>query len=138
MRRYLASDNADMDAAYEEIRTRLTHVLRDVDSARRSDDGLAILSLNETKVAAKQQYVVANGKLDELVRGNRISAGEATSLINDNGYVYGVCKNLIVLGQILFAEHDQEEREAELSLALDDEEINTVTETVTQTDGWWL
>ncbi len=136
MKRYVASDNSDMCAAYEEIRTRITHVLREVDSARRSDeDGLAILSLNQTRIAVKQEYVIANDKLDELVRGNRISAAEATSLINDNGYVYGVCKNLIVLGQILFAEQDQADRDAELSLSLDDDEINTVYDslTVTQT-----
>ena len=128
MRSHIQSDNPDIRAAYAEIRRRIGTVLREIDTVRRSEeDPLAILSLNAAKVIAKEQDVLANGKLDELVRGHRITAAEATSLINDNGYAYGVCKNLIELGKVLFAEHDEESKDAERSLTLDEDEIDMMT-----------
>jgi phosphate:Na+ symporter len=133
MKQHLHSDNSDIRDAYEEIQQRIGYVLRELDTVRNAgEDRLAILSLNDTKVAIKEEDVLANGKLDELVRGDRISAMEATSLINDNGYVYGVCKNLIRLGQVLFAVHDEGSREAQRTLELDENEIDDVA------DGWTL
>jgi phosphate:Na+ symporter len=97
----IQSENPEIRAAYEEIQQRIGRVLREIDVVRRSgEDQLAILSLNDTKVALRQEDILANGKLDDLVRRNRIGARDATSLINDNGYAYGICKNLIELGQI--------------------------------------
>jgi phosphate:Na+ symporter len=129
LKRRIHSQTPDIRAAYEEIRQRIGHVLREIDTVRRSgEDRLAILSLNETKVAVKRQDVLASGKLDDLVRGNRISPMAATSLINDNGYAYEICKNLIESGQILFAVHDEDLREAQRSLALDEDEIEVIAD----------
>jgi phosphate:Na+ symporter len=127
MKVLIQSENTDVRSAYEDIRQRIGHVLREIDTIRRSGENrLAILSLNDTKVAVKQEDVLANGKLDDLVRGNRISATAATSLINDNGYAYGICKKLIELGQILFAVPDVRLRNAQHSLALDEDEIDSL------------
>jgi phosphate:Na+ symporter len=108
----------------EGIRERIGNVLREIDTVRRSgEDRLAILSLNDTKVAIKQDDILVNRRLDDLVRGNRISARAATSLINDSRYAYRICKRLIELGQTVFAVHDEGLREAHRSLALDEDEI---------------
>jgi phosphate:Na+ symporter len=126
---FLQSENAALRDAYEEIRQRIARVLREIDTVQRAgEDRLAILSLNETKVALKEQDVLANGLLDELVRANQISVTEATSLINDNGYAYGICKGLIEMGQILFSVHDEGLRDAQRSLALDEDEIEAMAE----------
>jgi phosphate:Na+ symporter len=123
------SENADVRNAYVEIQQRISHVLREIDAVRRSgSDRLAILSLNDTKVAIKQQDLLADGKLDELVRGNRISAMEATSLIKDYRYAYRICKRLIELGQTVFALHDSGLRDAQRSLALDEDEIEAIAD----------
>lgn len=79
-------------------------------------------------MALRQEDILANGKLDDLVRRNRIGARDATSLINDNGYAYGICKNLIELGQILFTVHDEGLRDAQRSLALDEDEIEAIAD----------
>jgi phosphate:Na+ symporter len=123
------SENPDVRNAYVEIQQRISHVLREIDAVRRSGtDRLAILSLNDTKVAIKQQDLLADGKLDELVRGNRISALEATSLIKDYRYAYRICKRLIELGQTVFAVHDSGLRDAQRSLALDEDEIEAIAD----------
>jgi phosphate:Na+ symporter len=128
MKAHVRSDNAAVRDAYEEIRQQIGNVLRDINNVRQpGGDSLAILSLDDTRVAVKQQDVLANGKLDELIRAGDISAADATSLINDNGYAYGICKNLINMGQVVFAVHDEKLRDAELSLALDDYEIEALT-----------
>jgi phosphate:Na+ symporter len=132
MKQYIVSDNAQIRDAYEEFQRRIGRVLREVNAARSSGDDLAILSLNDAKAEIKQDDILANGKLDELVRGNLITESEATSLINDNGYVYEVCKNLIKMGQVVFSAHDKRLRDAERSIALDDDEIETMT------DGWTI
>ncbi len=129
MKVFIHSQNPDIRSAYEQIRLRIGHVLREIDGVRRGgEDRLAILSLNDTKVAVKEEDVLANGVLDDLIRGNRISVAAATSLINDNGYAYGICKNLIEMGQILFAVHDEGLRDVQRSLALDEDEINAMAD----------
>ncbi|MBW2421657.1 MAG: hypothetical protein JRH19_24165 [Deltaproteobacteria bacterium] len=129
MKTFIHSPNPEMAAAYEEIRQRIGGVLREIDTVRRAgEDRLAILSLNDTKVSIRQEDVLANGHLDDLVRGNRITAPQATSLINDNGYAYGICKGLIEMGQILFAVHDEGLRDAQRSLALDEDEIEAMAD----------
>ncbi len=129
MKVLIHSGNPVIRSTYEEIQRRIGHVLREVDAVRRSgEDRLAILSLNDTKVALKRDDALADATLDELVRGNQISALEATSLIKDYRYTYRICKRLIELGQTVFAVHDPGLRDAQRSLALDEDEIDAITE----------
>ena len=129
LKREIHSRNAAIRTAYEEIQQRIAHVLREIDTVRRSgEDRLAILSLNDTLVALKREDLLADAKLDELVRGHRISALEAASLIKDYRYTYRICKRLAELGQTLFAVSDGGLREAQRLLALDEEEIDVMVD----------
>lgn len=129
MKVLIHSENPDIRTAYMEIQRRIGHVLREIDTVRRSgEDRLAILSLNDTMVAIKREDVQADGKLDELVRGKRISAMAATSLIKDYRYAYRICKRLIELGQTLFAVNDAGSRDAQRSLVLDEDEIEAIAD----------
>jgi phosphate:Na+ symporter len=129
MKVMIHSENPEIRTAYEKIQQRIGHVLREIDAVRRSgEDGLAILSLNDTKVALKKEDLLTDAKLDELVRQNQISALEAASLIKDYRYTYRICKRLIELGQTLFAVHDGGLRDAQRSLALDDDEIEAMAD----------
>jgi phosphate:Na+ symporter len=125
----VGSDNPDIRFAYEEIQRRISHVLREIDGVRRSgEDRLAILSLNDSKVALKEDDILANRRLDDLVRHDRISAATAISLINDSRYAYRICKRLIELGQVLFAVNDDALRNTQRSLSLDEDEIEALAE----------
>jgi phosphate:Na+ symporter len=130
MKVQIDSENPDIRAAYQAIRRRIGYVLREIDTVRRAsgDDRLAILSLNESKVSLKAEDILINGQLDELVRGQRISATAATSLVNDYRYSYRISKRLIELGQVLFAVHDEGLRDAQRSLALDEDEIEAMAD----------
>jgi phosphate:Na+ symporter len=125
----IQSENPEIRFAYEEIQRRIGHVLREIDTVRRSgDDRLAILSLNDAKVTLKQEDILTNRKLDDLVRGNRIPAAVVTSLINDYRYAYRVSKRMIESGQILFAVHDEALRDAQRSLSLDEDEMDAIAD----------
>jgi phosphate:Na+ symporter len=129
LRVLIHSESPEIRVAYSEIRRRIGHVLREIDTVRRSgEDRMVILWLNDTKIAIKREDILANRKLDDLVRGDRISPRLATSLINDYGYAYGTCKNMIESAQVLFAVHDEGWREAQRSLALDENEIETLAD----------
>ena len=107
--------------------------MRALDSVReRGDDSAAILSLDGLKMEMKENDKRLLARLDELVRKNRISAQMATSLINDSNYAYGVTKNLVKMGEILFSAGHTGIRSAERSLSLDVDEVEQLlTETQT-------
>jgi len=127
MKVHIESKDPEIRTAYEEIQRRIAHVLREIDAVRHAgEDRLAILSLDDAWVTLSHEDTLANEKLDDLVRRNRIGAREATSLINDNGYAYGICEKLIELGQNLFSVHDESLRDAQRSLALDEDEIDAI------------
>jgi phosphate:Na+ symporter len=129
MKVMIHSQNPEIRSAYEEIQRRIGFVLREIDAVRRSgEDQLAILSLNDTKVTLEREDALADGRLNELVRGRQISAMEAASLIKDNRYTYQICKRLIELGQTLFALNDGGMREAQRNLALDADEIEAMAQ----------
>ena len=56
-----------------------------------------------------------SGRLDEQIRNNRITAEQATSLMNDNSYSYRVSRNLLGMARATFqafADLDAELRDA--------------------------
>ncbi len=48
--------------------------------------------------------------------------------MNDSAYCHDICRNLIHVGGILFISSDQDEEEAENSVALDEVEIKEVVD----------
>ena len=128
---YRGSANPAIATEYNTIRLELAAVLRALDNVReRGDDSAAILSLDGLKMEMKENDKRLLSRLDELVRKNRISAQMATSLINDSNYAYGVTKNLVKMGEILFSAGHTGIRSAERSLSLDVDEVEKLlTET---------
>ena len=117
---YIASDNQYIRDEYNQIRAHLIAVLRSLEEARGGGD---ILSLDNLKVEMKQNDTTANGTLEVLIHEDKISAEMATSLMNDTSYAQDVIKNLLQMGEVLFATGDLDMKAAERSLALDDTEM---------------
>jgi phosphate:Na+ symporter len=124
---YGTSDNQYIRNEYNRIRGDLGEVLRQLDTARTSgDDPAAILALDNLKIEMEANDSTANGILEELIRDNRITPAMATSLMNDASYAYDVAKNLIQMGEALFATGDSAMREAEREIALTEEELDQI------------
>jgi phosphate:Na+ symporter len=124
---YIVSDNDNIRAEYNQIRMQLGMALRRLAEAQeKQDDPTAILSLDAIKLEMEENDTTANGILEVLIRENSITAEMATSLMNDSAYAYDVAKNLVQMGEVLFATGDQALKEAERSIVLDPDEVDEV------------
>ncbi len=127
MSKYIRSDNSYIREEYNSIRIHLGTVLRQIQLVQDDqDDPVAMLSLDDIKLAMKENDVTANGILEVLIREGRISAQMATSLMNDSSYVYDITKNLLQAGEVLFATGDQSMKDVERSITLDEDEIDEI------------
>ncbi len=124
---YIASDNPHIRDEYNKIRLQLASVLRRLAEARENeDDPTAVLSLDSLKLEMEENDSTANGVLEALIREDRITPQMATSLMNDSAYAYDVSKNLVQMGEVLFASGNLEQKAAERSIALDADEFDEV------------
>ncbi len=125
--RYLASHNPYIRDEYNKIRLQLASVLRRLVEARdNAHDPTAVLELDTLKLEMERNDTTANGQLESLIRDGRITPQMATSLMNDYTYAYDVTRNLVQMGEVLFASGDLAEKEAERRISLDDDEVDAV------------
>ncbi|MBL3590848.1 MAG: Na/Pi cotransporter family protein [gamma proteobacterium endosymbiont of Lamellibrachia anaximandri] len=126
---YIVSDNDHIRAEYNRIRSYLGSVLRRLRVVQQEgDDPTSVLSLDIMKVEMEENDTTVNGTLESLIRDENITPHMATSLMNDAAYAYDVTKNLVQMGEVLFATGMQSMKEAERLIALDDEDIAEVLE----------
>jgi len=124
---YLASPNANIRGEYNRIRMQLGEVLRRLGEAREhGDDPSIILSLDTLKLDMETNDSTRNGRLESLIRDNKITPLMATSLMNDAAYAYDVASNLVQMGEVLFTKGDLAMKDTERSIALTPEEIGEV------------
>ncbi|MEJ1471345.1 MAG: Na/Pi symporter [Candidatus Sedimenticola sp. (ex Thyasira tokunagai)] len=127
MAKYIQSDNKDIRAEYDRIRVNMGNVLRQISVVQESQkDYTAIFSLDAIKMEMEENDTTNNGMLEVLIHEGRISAQMATSLMNDSAYVYDVTKNLVQMGEALFATGDQAMKDAERAITLDENELNEI------------
>lgn len=121
---YLNSDNLHVREEYDKIRFQVATVMRQLDEVRKQgDDSALILSLDALKLDLRENDSRLDSNLDKLVRNQLITPQMATSLMNDGSYSYDVSEHLIKMGEILFSTSGTALREAERSLAFDDDDI---------------
>ncbi len=124
MSQYIVSENEHIRGEYNKVRIFLGSVLRRLGEVRsEGSDPTSILSLDVIKLEMEEADSTANGMLDTLIREEKITPLMATSLMNDSAYAYDVTKNLVQIGEVLFAAGDQATKEAEQAILLDDDDI---------------
>ncbi len=129
MVRFTQSTNSAIRTQYNRLRLQLAGVLREVALIRsESATGVSMLSLDAVKLAIEEEDIIANGKLDRLIRKHAISAEMATSLMNDSAYAYDVADNLIQMGRVLFAPLGHDTLDVESELLLNEDEMSELLE----------
>ncbi|MCI5189106.1 MAG: Na/Pi cotransporter family protein [Candidatus Electrothrix sp. AS4_5] len=121
------SDNVTIKREYRSIRIQIASLLRRIEQLR-TDENMTSLSLDELKVEVERNDILASGVLDQLIRGNLITADMATSLINDSAYVRDVTDDLIETIRTLFTPYDPELKKIEDDMALLKDEIKAILE----------
>lgn len=123
----VTSANVILQTEYNEIRAGLANLLRDLDQIRhQSEDESHVLALDGMRLDMKANDAKLNARLEELIRTQKISPQQATSLMNDSGYAYGVTKKLVDMALVLFSKGDISLRVTERELALDSDELEEI------------
>lgn len=123
----IRSSNSILQAEYNNIRAGLANLLRDLEQIRHQpEDESHVLALDAMRLDMKTNDAKLNIRLEELIRTQKISPQQATSLMNDSGYAYGITKKLVDMALVLFSKGDISLRVTERELALDSEELEEI------------
>jgi phosphate:Na+ symporter len=100
---YLKSRNEYIKEEYNILRKELATILMDINMLDSNETDLEKLTQLEVIKSTLQANDFSNtGKIDALIREDKIKATMATSLINDSATVYSIQKKLVEMASILF------------------------------------
>jgi len=119
------STNLAVRERYDQIRTHLAEVLRELRQLMATDDDLTHLSLDALRVESQKARRKLIDELDEMIRHRRIAASIATSIMNDEAYVTDIVNNLLDSVSILLKKPQEK---VEDSLHLDEKELTELAE----------
>jgi phosphate:Na+ symporter len=100
---YLKSDNPHIKEQYIKMIKRIAKLLRRIYLISQTEEKEKAMGLLvKAKKILEKNDIVANGKLDKLIRGNHIDHAMAASLMNDSAYTNNIIKSLIVAAGVLW------------------------------------
>ncbi|MFA7606707.1 MAG: Na/Pi symporter [Rhodocyclaceae bacterium] len=126
MARHLASPNPYLRREYVAMRQQLALLLHALHTLSGDHTQNITLSLDVLRAGMVEHDIVANGKLDELIREHRINPEAATSLMNDSAYTCDIIANLLSMARVLFTPFEPLRHEIEHHLQLDKQELAAV------------
>jgi len=118
--KYCQSTNIHIKSEYDSMRKDLAELLRTINIITLSDqEDEILLLLSKAKIHTEKYDIIANGKLDNLIRNRLISNEMATSLMNDSGYAYNISTNLIAMAEIIYVTDNSE-------MLIEEEEVKEI------------
>jgi phosphate:Na+ symporter len=125
--RYANHSNSVIQTQYDRLRIQIATLLRELESIHLAEsEDLPSLMIDQLKLDSDSRYSEQSLQINQFIRERKISAEVATSLMNDQGYVYNVSRKLIEMGQTLFVKHNKELSSAEKIVQLDDNELREI------------
>lgn len=125
--KYAKSKNSYIRDEYNKIRKNLAEVLRNINIIATTDEeDVMMLLLSKAKIHAKQNDVLTNGTLDELIRNRLITNEMATSLMNDSTYAYNISKNLVAMAEAIFIPKTSDIKNIDNHMIVNEEDIKTM------------
>lgn len=102
---YINHKNEDIRLEYNFLRTTIAKTLNGIYQLRNDVDEIDILTnIKLLEENLKKLDMIGNGKIDTLIRQNKIEPKMATSLINDSSFAYEISKKLLSVAYILWIE----------------------------------
>ena len=106
---FMKSENAYIRDEYNFLREQIATTLDGIHLIRKSENQEEIEQKLETlKQNLEKLDMIANGRIDKLIRHNRIEPKMATSLLNDSSFTYRISKRLIEIATILWVKNPKE------------------------------
>ena len=97
LNRYMKSHDTVIIDKYNELRAEVITVLRAIHEVRNmeGEDEDILTRIEIQKEIHKQREVALNKDVDALIRDNKLSSLEASSLMNDIGFTHSICKKFL-------------------------------------------
>lgn len=103
--RFMNSNNQYIKNEYNYIREGIAKTLDGIHELKTNSDDLEVFAkLKVLQENNDKLDIVESGRIDHLIRANKIETKIATSLINDSGFAYEISKKLIRVATILWIE----------------------------------
>lgn len=127
--RYINADNPHIRSEYNRLRIQLAMLMRELSHIQTDqEEPPTILSFDSLKLYMEINDSTRNGKLEQLIRDELLTAQMATSLMNDSNYAYSIAKKLIHVGEVLFVDSSSSMKATERVISLTDEEMQEIIE----------
>lgn len=121
---YISSPNRHIQEEYHRLRVQLGMLMRELSHIRNNEEeAVSLLSFDSLRLDMEINDSTSNGKLELLIRENKVTAQMATSLMNDSNYAYSIARKLIQVGETLFVESTSSMQETEKDIVLTKEEV---------------
>jgi phosphate:Na+ symporter len=105
---YINHANESIRNEYNFLRKKIVTLLRELRRIENmeADFTEAILTIEVLKDNMKDIDIVENGRIDELIRDQKIDSKMTTSLINDSIYIYNVSNRLLEFAETVWADNE--------------------------------
>lgn len=106
---FIYSKNDSIKTEYNVLREEIANTLNELRNIKLKE----ITDIDKsTKIETLKQRLykidlISNGRIDSLIRENKIDAKMATSLINDSSTAHNICKKLISIANCLWIENEE-------------------------------
>jgi len=95
--------NPNIEKEYNFLRVRIANLVRDINRVRKNPDDISVLQeINMIRNDLKTFDIIGSGRIDELIRHNKIDPRMAISLINDTAFAGIIMSKLLEMATILW------------------------------------
>ena len=121
--------NKHIQKEYQLIKKSIAELLRNINIIATTDEeDVIVLLISKIRINTQKDDLLANGKLDDLIRNQSITNSMATSLMNDNVYLYNIKNNLGNMAEILFVQASSELKHLQDEIEITQSEIDAILE----------
>ena len=104
---YIKHENEYIRNEYNNLRKKIVYLLRELKKiSEMKNPTEAILAVETLKEELRDIDTIENGRIDQLIRENKIDTKMATSLINDSVYIYNVANRLLEFAETVWANNE--------------------------------
>ncbi len=112
---------------YDGLRTDIARILVEIERLERAPpESRSRLWLDDELQHVEINYNQTSARIENLIRGDQISAKVATSFLNDSNYAYDAMRELIEAARSFYVERDSALAEVEQILAIDEDDTDRV------------
>lgn len=126
LEKYIRFQNTAIKDEYDSLRYEILLILRGlkgIQSEIEEGNLSFLLSIDRMRTKYEEADKDFLSSLDNLIRDEKITPAMATSLVNDHNYVKSIIENLLQAGHALFTPVNEQFREAQESMMLDESEV---------------